>query len=881
MKSFRFFSMVSVASLLFLGACLVPNQKVWETFADRQQLPAVLEGFANPKPNVNPANLSALNTLRGQVSVAVIDNGVDYLHPELINQIRFDVNQGRIVGAGYDVMGDDRWAHPNLVNPALYAFGAREITVDGRIAGPVDDPIKLVFQMNNQFMAKLLPALKASPVLAQSLFNKINADSFTLFNAVHILKNFFDENYYKQSQRLGALLNYQSKVDEQKGITAALLRKVIQMPWTLSPFESAGTMVERWNSIEHADAFWTLLNKVFQEFDQQSNFKKAYASLVNYYRHRDNADKDALSLLAKSWFNLKYRFGSDHPVAELSDFLCEDFEDQVWDQIRNSSMNDAQKMAILDREVNRRFDILAVHYNLASKMAQDSEKFHKSQMALKNIAKLRRIYAQTFTVQDKRNLFCDGKLTYKLMDPKIIAYRKVRKHPYYAGDNAEEVHGTHVAGIIAKQSRKVSIVPVRVVTASSVYSKVMGAKIRKDFEASFATWLQNPTVLAAVSDYLKPLLGGAASSVAIQGLLRQHLDRSFKKNYLDFYFVTEIIKAIQYVGSQKIKVANMSLGTGFSKNVAPAARQTRDEILNQLMTFITFEYFKTAIGTAVKAYAPHTLFVIASGNDGQWIDGKSRSALPCDISSPWLKKYEAQNPQGPKSANNNMKNILCVGSLNPQDELSSFMNLPITDVPFVLSYGEAILSTVKQTSCSGVSQEIKSEYGSLSIGFPDVDRSDDNKQRVWDDFYVKIGWMKPNLNGRALIDARIGADNRMLMLGMSFGSNFTSHMTEKRCANSTLKPLARLSGTSMATPAVAGFIARQLAAALYKANLNELQAYDMPEYSPENIIKAIKAKSPTYGGESVIRDVPKINNIKAWNSVVVDFTKARQLVPAQ
>ena len=53
---------------------------------------------------------------RSQTKVAVIDNGVDYTHPDLINHIHFDRDSRKISGAGLDLWALDSWASPNTIS---------------------------------------------------------------------------------------------------------------------------------------------------------------------------------------------------------------------------------------------------------------------------------------------------------------------------------------------------------------------------------------------------------------------------------------------------------------------------------------------------------------------------------------------------------------------------------------------------------------------------------------------------------------------------------------------------------------------------------------------------------------------------------------------
>jgi len=78
------------------------------------------------------------------------------------------------------------------------------------------------------------------------------------------------------------------------------------------------------------------------------------------------------------------------------------------------------------------------------------------------------------------------------------------------------------------------------------------------------------------------------------------------------------------------------------------------------------------------------------------------------------------------------------------------------------------------------------------------------------------------------------------------------------------QPRARLSGTSMATPSVAGFIASRLVPEVNKRGLSQADLYTSEEFRPAKLIELIKQQSPVFGGSSIIKDVTKVTAIKEW-----------------
>lgn len=129
------------------------------------------------------------------------------------------------------------------------------------------------------------------------------------------------------------------------------------------------------------------------------------------------------------------------------------------------------------------------------------------------------------------------------------------------------------------------------------------------------------------------------------------------------YLPLAIRKAIQ----DGARVINMSLGTSLTKDI-----KEQNEAYYAQQLIILGEIKKIA------AANPQVAFVAASGNDGAWIDDKSRLGLPCGINSP---------------------NILCVGALGENAEIASFSNVVLPDYPFLLAPGENIYSTYPTQFC--------------------------------------------------------------------------------------------------------------------------------------------------------------------------------------
>ncbi|PIS11911.1 MAG: hypothetical protein COT73_01430 [Bdellovibrio sp. CG10_big_fil_rev_8_21_14_0_10_47_8] len=129
-----------------------------------------------------------------------------------------------------------------------------------------------------------------------------------------------------------------------------------------------------------------------------------------------------------------------------------------------------------------------------------------------------------------------------------------------------------------------------------------------------------------------------------------------------------ISDAIQKAIDDGARVINMSLGLTLTKNI-------------QLGNPAVYEFELGEIKRIQKMAQAHpeVAFVAATGNDGAWIDDRSRMNLPCGVEA---------------------KNILCVGALDKEGGLAYFSNVVLPDYPFLVAPGESIVSLFPTQFCN-------------------------------------------------------------------------------------------------------------------------------------------------------------------------------------
>lgn len=109
-----FWGKFATPSPLRLGFCalaLLVSLPSCNEVDDQRLLPASSADTFNPIPADFDPQLQA----KHQVLIAIVDTGVDYLHPKLKRHIHFELDQdGKPIGSGYDFIGKDRWSLPYL-----------------------------------------------------------------------------------------------------------------------------------------------------------------------------------------------------------------------------------------------------------------------------------------------------------------------------------------------------------------------------------------------------------------------------------------------------------------------------------------------------------------------------------------------------------------------------------------------------------------------------------------------------------------------------------------------------------------------------------------------------------------------------------------------
>jgi subtilisin family serine protease len=836
---------------VLLKGCLTPNQKPAEAFADGK-LPRVLERIANQYYElaglrgriVNRTEADAKN--KELIRVAVIDNGVDLSHPDLVDRIEFVVKNGQVVAAGFDAMGADRMASPSRIEPQLFSFGAESI-VDGKIVGPPESPLELLAKFNKDFMTQLTQKVHAHPVLSKSLFRKMSMENSTLFGLMKESKDFSKGSYDTSVKSETIIIEGQRDKSVKHAFEATVF--MVDRQWKMDassglPVGSARGYVAL-SSLEHADVFFELVKSELQEFEKTSNLEKSISTFEKYLLARNQVDANApnearrkvLGLLVDA---LVYKLKGPnvnnplHTLVELLDRLAvaeRGVRGETGVESAEMRQENVRHMA------NRYIEIQEQMIEIAVARGADSEEKRKD---IESVNKIKAVLAPLLrgAIEAQFAPKTDSSSIHSELRRHLIR----TTHPYIDGSSQSTSHGSHVSGIISRQSPEIRIVPVRVSTDGTHLPKQTKEKLKETYLLEFERWLSDPSIFrgleAIVGESFPEIEFKNATDVQRRAAAQKMIEKfgpllklSIEGSSLDFAFVEEILRSIEYVGKEKIKIANMSLGMNFNEAVRTFP-PNKGETFKSAFEFLKFEFLKYRVAESINKHAPQTLFVVATGNDGAWIDGKTKSGLPFDLSSPYFEQHQNKE-RNEVLENNRIKNILAVGSLNPRGDYSSFTNIPIgLQVPTVFAAGESVLSPVRTLDSEGLKQfwnrelsalDTLEELGYISelsneeykkFGF-DVEKMDPTQRREFD-----LKWLLFRMSMDSMGEGIVKAAQHQF---------FSEHPTHR----------ARLAGTSMATPAVAGLIAKYTIERAKALNLSPAEVFDHPQFSPEQMIEDV------------------------------------------
>ncbi len=725
--------------------------------------------------------------------VAVIDSGMDISHDLLQKQIIYKVENNRIVGAGYDVMGNSNFASHIFINPTLFAFGARDVK-DGKIVTPQANPLALIKITQDRFTEILIEEINKSPELKNSYFSKLNQANILItgFYEFYKHKNNLQAEYSDNKDRKTIVQFDQKSYASVKDRQLKFIKLLVDQPWIALPDQQQIQALDYITVIEHTDLFLQVLELTFKKLDIELAFEKNI-QLINQFHTTFTKEDDssfAIKEIAKAlkfihWGSLAY-----DPIFRLQNLFSQ------IPQFKNMSIS--QAILLYQKTMQENYEALMKNPKLSR---ADSEILKKKKNALNILTGIAHNY---------NRLTANPSHLRKLQSQlRRLMYRT--QHPFLEPETVKNDHHTHVAGTIATQDKNIRIYPVRVTTQSISIGSERKKKLLTQTLTHFEEWMNSPLIEKLVteieSEYkLKPI-----SKSTIIKELKIYLS----ENDINLVFINDVIRAIDEVGKKRIKLANVSLGTVFKKNYD--LNQKKQGLAIDLFS----EFARYQIGQHIQRNAPGTLFMIATGNDGDWVDGISKVAFPVGIHSLRLRaiaeKYQLTPPP-----NNQIRNVLAVSSVSPQGSLTQFGN-SIVDlgVPQVFSTGEEIRSTVPGKNSEKFKSLVSEHLVKVQVIEAMVHKYANEEVMDFSD------------------PSKVSPVEMLNNFKLAELQTLTSELLSTQLHAEFRPDRERMSGTSMATPTATGIVAKYVLLKMQKLNVPSEQIYDHPEFQPNLLIEEI------------------------------------------
>lgn len=872
-----------------LTACLLENQRPENNFVEKR-LPKMLEKMANDEwqlkrkmPTID--KLIKRNQEKPRFLIGIIDNGNDMLHPEMFRNINWQRNERGELVSGFDPAGGTRLANASFINPKPFAFGAEKI-VAGKIKGAPENPLDLMKSINDTFHKILSQEIAfSSHDFTKTHFTKIDSLNFTIFDAIDIFFGSAEENIekFRERQKEGKLLPF-------KFVNRAYPRKLIEKniildldtlyldKWDARKGEKPISLSEFW-WLESAEEFYKVLKTVLAKVDAETDL---YRHIQNYHlfiKHQKSSPKVRKKFIEN--YELKSTPGSLHTylnfklmgprfVHPFRSFISI-LENNVIRKKVYSGKTVSFPMKVTPEEI---IDLLKVSMDITTESLlrdhQNPTGLLEKTKAEKVKMKLQEMQSVYDYLIEKRGLSLDGVLSEldKQMEQKITREMIFYKHPFYSSKSTSKSHGTHVASAALNGNRNDALIEsVRPLTESMDISYEQYQEIQKNFEESFKAFLENPVIYRGLKDLLAQYeldLSGMKKEKVVSTVLdftRVHAHERAKNSALDFLFVNQIVDSIKHVGEKGILLSNVSLGYEFNK---PSDTADKTDPMRKLFDFLAFEYFKFQVSKTIVEHAPHSIFMVAAGNSGAWIDGLSKSALPFDLTSTFFRRYETKTQKLPNHIQNNVVGVVSSGDFRM---LSSFTNLPIhNNVPIVVSHGEDVLSAVRtmdQSYNSTVADEYIDTKVDTYLFYEDF--TEEEQKEIFEKYLGKEGYkeFESKLSGLNPVNKEM-FKSRMFqqvtinvsMVESTFRSDLTKNYPMTR---------SRYNGTSMATPNALQVVARSLIAKAKSLGMPLNELYGKPGFTTAEIIADLKSLTEPLSKDVYLIPLNKVKGTKNYH----------------
>lgn len=785
------------------------------------------------------------------ITIAVIDQGVDLGNKEIRDRVAFDVENGRVVGAGYDFIGDDKFASAVLLDPWIYAIGSQGINEVGQIQGargtreegqqkknPKDNPIQILVAQNDALVQQLMERIRANPKLNSTFFSKLNTQNTNIIGLLRLSGFAPNEDFITKLQSAGALIN--------PSMNQAIFAQEPELKTTYDFANSSWLMDKNTGlpdlfsnvTLETLDGIDSLINEI------KSIYTSENKTFTEFYKNIE---------LTSKFFKI-HHFATGANKAQLTDYTFSKFSEQIAIKKQGSMATDPSYPVLLElraqklRNPNVDWNVLVdnaltVYKKVFAGMAQhpDTQRdyseissFISSFQNADEVEKFLLERNKDFNYdQHVDSLNKNGVWSWLKGVSSQIRKRAIRVfHPLLHRESIDSDHGTHVSGTaIPYLGENYRILPFRVnlglVTANP---KLQEQMVQKNL-AALEVWFKKPVVARAVYKQLADI-GFDLSKINVetpagieqlskfmiqqyQSMLKADVSRS---GIVGQVLHWEIVSAIEEIAKKKVTIANLSLGgIGEQPELRPSMNTPRKKLGSQL-DFIFMEFQKYMIAEAVATKGKNTLFFMAAGNSSNFGDADIRSNYPADLRSKWLNEHARPGDFIPGEKTDN---VAIVMSLNEKGKPSNFTNAIFTNKAVFAIRGEDVLSQTFTHNLGGAVNTVTMKAPWLTNAIQMLSNLDPEDGRLEEIKAVFNLTTEDIMLNRAVIIQALRAE--ITHLGLK-GNDAT----------------LRMDGTSMAAPRTASTTGEHELKHRLAAGLSEAEAYGKNGFLPTDIVKRME-----------------------------------------
>ncbi|RYZ76088.1 MAG: hypothetical protein EOP04_32485, partial [Proteobacteria bacterium] len=337
------------------------------------------------------------------------------------------------------------------------------------------------------------------------------------------------------------------------------------LPTSLLPVGSdmqAGRFAStRIGSLKGITAFHAVLKTVYENLDREEQVEKRLNQYKTYFSKLEGKSVKEVDLteVIKAAYTLEFP-QAESPIISYFQSICSALSVEAKTKIQ-ATTTDSDRLAQARQAVQ--LQLSTVKKIVQQYQAKNTDIPEEKAVELNGFdsesGQYLKYFDSIFSERPylARYLDCSGESVRRAQQDSALAnYMSRRSHPYIDSGDDPQTHGTHVSGIIARQSKKIDIFPIRVMTSSPSIVPAVLVPLKAQVKAQFKNWLTTPDTFSALNAHATRVLGRSFGSADdLSGQFETYLDAQFTSKRLDFQFFDQILQAIEQIGKNQIKVA--------------------------------------------------------------------------------------------------------------------------------------------------------------------------------------------------------------------------------------------------------------------------------------------------------------------------------------